>query len=382
MSRAKSESEFGLKLLDFVSFALLATTAGACVAPGLASEENQETVSSAALRDAGALTLSLRTVISSDRDIPFAFQLAKPSETTRDEFVRAGAKLTLRVPTYELWANLYPDRVEPYDDIARVSQVKLDIRIQGFAKGAPVSDVTMRTEHFSGGDGRTSFDMEATTDAYVVPSVDTLKLTATLIDERDGTSKSFPWGIQDAHVFGADANVKTCVFDENAGARRERVIEDGDVAGGDQIRVAYSEWRSDNIARRYDLEGAGKRYIGRGKNSGGRDIVTDVLGPLVNDVTMGVSFDGTHFNAEEALAASPMPRLLGYPQETLEKTISLPATATKLQVYFHVKTYVVATYNHGQYHDVTLRLPEGSRELVGERWDNRGGVSGANYPLW
>ena len=58
------------------------------------------------------------------------------------------------------------------------------------------------------------------------------------------------------------------------------------------------------------------------------------------------------------------------------KTIALPSSATNLQVYYHLKAFVVAPayYDHAS----NVKVPAGSRALVREVYDNPNG-SGTNY---
>lgn len=291
-------------------------------------------------------------------------------------YVFRGDAVTLSVPTYRLWPELYPDLPEPYTDLPRHHQLHAVLHVTGSKAGVPVTDDTVTTRGLRGGDGTSTFDTYTDATAYTVPAgVDTLTFTMDVTDDFNGATKTLPWAIGETAVLGASLPDKTLLFDEVGGPRRVQVLEGGKPVEGSTLTVAFTDYRADNVVEAYHVD----RTIGRGKNGGARDEVQDIFGDLEHEVSVGYSFDGA-WRPEQLLSRQTPSRFVqGYGRHTFEGVLIAPAGAQRLATYFHVKTFLRYAYSHSQYHEVTLDQAEGSRKLVREKWDNLQNIVGRNY---
>ena len=95
-------------------------------------------------------------------------------------------------------------------------------------------------------------------------------------------------------------------------------------------------------------------------------------------LSYSVAIDGVWQN-EQPLTANAKSRLLPpYGRVAYEGVLAVPNGAQKLEVYFHVKTFLVVDYD--KFSNVgERRYAQGARLLVREKWDNEHGAYADNY---
>jgi hypothetical protein len=346
----------------------------ACSAAAGAQDSAETTEGELTTRAPESARLTLLNTSAANGQPPLMFMAGLGKES----FVLRGDAITFSVPTYQLWPTVHPTTAEPYSDLAREQQLHAIIHIAGTKDGAHVTDATVMTQGLRGGDGHSTFETFTDAPPYTVPSgIDSLEFTVEVKDDADGTTKTIPYTIATTAVLGSSLPDKTLLADELDGARRERVLEGGSLVSGSSIHVAFTDYRADNVVELYGID----RRIGRGRDMGAKDQMTDILGTIQHEVSIGYAFDGA-WSPEQPLAENDRPRYVsGLDRKTFDGTLLAPRGAGSLALFFHVKTYLRYEYDHRQYHEVVLDHAEGSRALVRERWDNAANQPGRNYEL-
>lgn len=303
--------------------------------------------------------------------VPGQMNVALMNSTT-DEFVRVGESLKLTMPAWLLWETLYP--TEPVPDDARLKQLKATVKVSFIDKTKTLSSKSVSISTWSG----SQYGLKALTTQFKIPTkTDTLKLSLTI---KDAANTSASVTLTQAQmgtvaVFGGDLPNKTLLFDNNNGTLRERVIDGDTLLKGSVASLGYSDWRADQIVDKTNLN----LQIGQATFSGRFGPYTaPIYGTLSYEVSYGVSFDGgVTFAAEKALAASTASRTLGPGRTAYEGSEKLPAGATQMMMYAHVKAYLHADYS--KYQNVTEKwYADNADVMIKEGYDNPSGAF-SNY---
>jgi hypothetical protein len=168
---------------------------------------------------------------------------------------------------------------------------------------------------------------------------------------------------------------KTALFDTSGSTLRQRILEGGKPVAGANLAIAYTDWRAATLSDSSSID----RTIGDATSFGRFGAFKmPIAGELEYEISYSVAVDGV-WQAEQALAANGKSRLMpAYGRVAYEGVFAMPAGAKKLEVYFHVKTFLVVDY--GKFSNVGWRKYEqGQRLLVREKWDNENGAYADNY---
>jgi hypothetical protein len=285
---------------------------------------------------------------------------------TSDEFVRVGEKLTATLPG---WLIVGLVQVE-YGSVteATLPDSKVQLRVTWMHGPATTSTQIVKVASWT---GATYGWPDAVTEAFTVPA-DATGFRATIEATSADGAKSGSQVLVETPVFGGDLPTKHVLFDlDGSTSPRLRVLERGAPVAGAELVVAYSDWRADRLVDAGSID----RRIGRVKTYNPRfgTAEGDVFGTVVHVISVGWDV-GKGFQ-ETALVASPTSYVKGGTSQ--ETRLAIPANATKLSMFFHVKTYLVAKYP--TYGEVTERkYAEGEWILVREKWDNPSGA-GTNF---
>jgi hypothetical protein len=299
------------------------------------------------------------------------------TDSTTDEFVRTGEMLQLRMPAYQIWQSLHPDQWEE-PAMERIQQARATVTVLFFQDGQPVGSTTVTTSEWS---GEAYWILYATTSAFAVPAgIDQVKFSIAFSDAGDPAAQA---GIDSSvvrpvAVFGGDLPDKAVLFDNDGPNGRNRVIEGGSPVAGADVTLAYTEYRADTVVDASKID----RRIGK-MTSNGRfgEQINDVVGELVHEIAAGVYFDDLQgWRAEVPMSGNRASAFAPQNWRTVfESKLAIPSNATKMKVYYHVRTYLVVDYY--RYGNVTERWYEqGQRILMAERWDNPEGA-GSNFDL-
>lgn len=286
---------------------------------------------------------------------------------TSDEFVRTGEKLTATIAGWIVGSLVQTDAVSLTPET--VSGAKVLLTITWMQGPAVLSTKVVKIASWKG--DSTYGWPDAITESFVVPAGATGMRASIEATSPDG-SKTARDVLGETPVFGGALPAKHLFYDlAGDGAARSRVIERGAPIAGAELVVAYAEPRADRLVDSGSID----RRIGRVKTYNPRFGTSegDVFGQLVHVISVG--WDVGNGYQEQALVASPSSYVHGGVSQ--ETRLHVPATATKLSMYFHVKTYLVASYP--TYGEVTERkYGDGQWVLVREKWDNPGGA-GTNF---
>ncbi len=284
-----------------------------------------------------------------------------------DEFVRSGEKLTATLPGWMVSSLAQTDAgtVTP----ETVSGAKVLLTVTWMKGPAVLSTQVVKVASWKG--DPTYGWPDAITEAFVVPAGATGMRAAIDATSPDGTKSGHDVTGETA-VFGGALPTKHLFYDlATDGSARSRVIERGAPIVGAELVVAYAEPRADRLVDAGSID----RRIGRVKTYNPRFGTTegDVFGQLVHVISVG--WDVGNGYQEQALVTSPSSYVRGGVSQ--ETRLAIPAKASKLSMYFHVKTYLVASYP--TYGEVTQRnYADGQWVLVREKWDNPSGA-GSNF---
>lgn len=285
-------------------------------------------------------------------------------ESTTDEYARVGEQVALLLPAWLLWDAIHPDEGLPGLD--RLRELEPSVTVTFLDGGQPAGEAAPSL----GWEGDEPFSLRARTGDFVVPAgADAIRLEVAIADAATPgtTTRITGQAIDEIPVFGGDLPNKTALFDSLFSSFHTRVVEGGRLVPGADVTIAYTDWRADTVVDRMHIP----MQIGV-RQAWGRfgEYTMPILGTIEHDVLVGHAFDdGQGFRAEQALAPNTASRLLPEGRTAYEATLAIPAGATRLAVYFHVKTHLVADYT-GYDGVVEQWYPDGSRTLVRERWDN------------
>jgi hypothetical protein len=296
-----------------------------------------------------------------------------------DEFLRVGDPVTFSLSAYSLWNILYPTTAEPADT-SRVTELKATFAVQFLSNGEVVGSTRVAVSSW---DVAAPFAVNGTSGAFVIPpTTDTLLVELTVADEGgDASVELSSVDFAPVPVFGGQYPLKHLLFDNDGSTLRQRIIEGGTLlsTNADQASIAFSitDWRADEIVQRTLLD----TQIGTEQSEGRFGPLTVALqGQVVYEIAVGYSFDGVNFY-EAPLTANASPRVLeAAPGRTAYETLINPSPASEtLNLYVHVKAYLVADYSSFTGQNINAFYAQGARVLLAEKWDNPGGQSFANY---
>lgn len=293
------------------------------------------------------------------------------SYSTTDEFLRVGQEFSFDIPALTLWDWLHPG--SPTPTVAQLQNLQATISMTAVDKGKPFSDFEVKTTSWKGAD---AFTLRAVTSLATIPAkTDELRFAMTIMDSADGSMLSLDQAqFVPQAVFGGELPSKTMLFD-TALAYRERVIEGDEPVADASLLFAYTDWRADTLVDASSID----RQIGTQPSSGRFGQMTiPVYGTIEHDVGFGVYFDdGQDWRPEVLLTANKNSRTLGPGRTAYETMLNIPAKASRMQIYIHIKTYVVAKYPQGV--AVTKWYADGERVLKADKYDNPGGQPFVNY---
>lgn len=307
-------------------------------------------------------------------------QLATPgtlnatlTSSTTDEFVRVGESLKFALPAWILWETLYPNDPVPEDE-ARLKQLKATLKLAFVDKTKTISTKTVSATSWQG----TLYGMYAYTSQFVVPAkTDTIKMSLTIKDAAN-TSASVSLGqtqMAKIAVFGGDLPNKTLLLDNDNGVLRQRVVDQERLIKGSTVTLDYTDWRADQVVDKLNLD----TQIGKATFNGRfGQYQAPIYGQLVYEVAYAVSFDGGQsFAPEKPLAPNTASRVVGAGRVAYEGKEAIPATAADVQLYAHVKAYLVADYS--KYQNVSEKwFSDNQKILLEEAYDNPSGAY-SNY---
>lgn len=298
------------------------------------------------------------------------------AEGSTDEFVRVGETMAINLPAWDLW---HPVSTDPnvFPTTQYLQQLQATVTVQFIRSGEVIGTASVHVESWT---GESNYDLVAQTGTFVIPQAcDTLAFDVIIVDpgNDDHRVELASLDFTPVPVFGAEYPLKHAIFDNYYSALRQRIIEGGALVGGSEVVITYSDWRADEIVNKTGLN----LEIGTAQSYGRFGPITvPIFGQLVYEISAGESFDGAHFG-EVALPATTSSRVLDAPGRTAyESTLYVQQGASQMDLYFHVKAYLVANYApYGS--SVTNRLYlDGQRVLLAEKYDNPNG-SFTNYVL-
>lgn len=299
--------------------------------------------------------------------LPGSMNLSLVNSTT-DEFVRTGETLRFSLPAWLLWETIHPS--DPLPDDARLQQLTATIKVSFVDKTTTLSTKTVTITGWSG----TLYGLYAHTAQFTVPAkTDTLKLTLTIKDTADPTASASlgQTQISQIPVFGGDLPNKSLLFDNNAGVLRQRVVDGDLLVKGSTMTLGFTDWRADQIIDKLSLN----TQIGTALYSSRFGLTeAPIYGTLQYEVSYSISFDGGQtFGAETLLTANTASRLVGAGRTDYEGTAPIPAAATALAMYAHVKAFLIADYS--KYSNVQQKwYADNQQVFLKEAYDNPNGA--------
>lgn len=307
----------------------------------------------------------------------FEFGLSVTQSTT-DEFVRNAESLKIEVPAWLLWQELYPLDPVP-NDANRLKQLQGSVAVHFYDKALNVGALNLPITSFSGSD---PYDVDAHTGSFVVPSkIDALAFEVTIKDGANpgATATLAASAVNKVPVFGGELPNKTVFYDTVNGAKRQRLIEGNNLVAGSNFTFSYTDWRADMLVDK----GSINTQIGVATVASRFGMVqTPIHGKLVHEVSYGVFFnDFLGWRPEAALPANASSKLVAIGRTAFEQSIKIPAKATRMSLYVHVKTYLVADYT--PYNNVSQKwYGDNEHVLKGDQYDNPfGAFSNYDYNL-
>jgi hypothetical protein len=308
-----------------------------------------------------------------DYTTPIGFSFSARNST--DEYVRAGEKMTFAIPSFFLWQRLYPNTPVP-DDIARLKQLSAKVKIVYVKDGAVYASTSVATN--GNHQGAQAYDLAALTTSFVVSKrAQGLRFELAISDAADATKKASISAndLNEIYVIGGTLPNKTALFDTSSTTLRQRILEGGNPVAGANLAIGYTDWRAATVVDSSSID----RTIGNATSYGRFGAFQmPISGELQYEITYAVAIDGV-WQGEQALTANAKSRLLpGYGRVAYEGLLPVAKGAQKLEVYFHIKTFLVVNYD--KFSNVGWRKYEqGSRILVREKWDNENGAYADNY---
>ncbi len=297
------------------------------------------------------------------------------TQSSTDEYVRAGESMTFSLPAYFLWQQLYPNDALP-NDVSRIEKLGATLNVVFVKGGAAFATASVATT--GTWNGSQPWDLTIATGAFkIAKGAEGVRFELTVNDATD-PSKTATLGqtsFLEVPVIGGSLPNKTLLFDTLGSAMRQRVLEGGQPVCGAALAIAYTDWRAATLVDASSID----RTIGTATEHG-RFGAFDmpILGDIEYEVSFGSGIDGA-WSPEQSLVADAKSRLMpSYGRTAYEGSLSIPSGAQHVDFYFHVRAYLVVDYS--RYSDVKWqKYTPGSRILVREKWDNLNGVAFANY---
>ena len=348
--------------------ALFAT---ACAAP--TGEESSAAESSETVVNPGTGTFELAPLYSGGAYGP-AYTITTNNST--DEFVRVGERIQLQLAEWILWTIV--DEPNDTPDVARVKGLKVTFHVHFLRKGIVQKSVALPV---TGWTGDQLWNLVAHTGDVVIPAkIDTVAIGVVVVDPAaTGGAKTVEVSDTDVvqvPVFGGEGPNKHVVFDNDHSNLRNRTIEGGNPIATSQLGITYTDWRADTVVDKSSIDtqiGTATSYSRFGM------IEMPIYGDIKYEVSYGQAFDDS-WQSEAPLTPTTTSRVLRAQGRTAyETSIYVPQYPHKLDVYFHVKAFLVVDYSRYGSSVKTRRYNQGDRILVRERWDNFGGNANANY---
>lgn len=351
---------------------LVALSSGvtACTTEQAPADESYETDDSAlTVQNPGTGVMSLGW----DYTTPIGFSFTAKNST--DEYVRAGEKMTFAIPAHFLWQRLYPDAAVP-DDISRLKKLSAKVKIVYVKEGGVYASTTVKTN--GTWSGAQAYDLSALTSSFIVSKrAQTLRFELAISDAADATKSAAVASadLNEITVIGGTLPSKTALFDSAGSSLRQRILEGGKPVAGANLALAYTDWRAATVVDSSSID----RTIGNATSFGRfGSFEMPISGELQYEISYGAAVDGA-WQPEQPLTASSKSRLLQAVGRTAyEGQLALPASAKKLEIYFHVKTFLVVDYTKFS-HVGWRKYEQGARILVREKWDNENGAYADNY---
>jgi len=355
----------GMSGLVALSSGVSACTAETAPADGSVTEG--ESALSVANPGTGTLDLAF------DYATPLGYAFAAHNST--DEYVRAGEKMSISVPLHFLWSRLYPDAATP-EDLARLEKLSAKVKVVYAHPSLTLGSSNVTTNKaFT---GTQTYDRTAHTGSFTVNKKATgLRVELVISDAADATKHATvaATDLPEVPVFGGTLPAKTALFDTSGPALRQRVIEGGNPVAGAALAVGYSDWRAATLVDSSSID----RTIGDATGFGRfGSFQMPIYGELVHEITYASAVDGV-WTGEQPLTANAKSRLMpSNGRVAYEGSVTVPSDGKKLEIYFHVRTFLVVDY--ARWSTVGWRkYQQGERILVREKWDNENGASGDNY---
>lgn len=358
-------------LTGATGLAALTSNLGACAAPAEGDDAATSNETALTVQDPGSGVFELAWTYGTPTGYSFAL-----GQSSTDEYVRAGEKMTFAIPAYFMWARLHPNDAVP-TDVTRLEKLSATVNAVFMKNGAAYASKAVAT---TGWRGTQPYELAATTAQLTIAAkADAVRFELTLADADDPSAHA-ALGQSDfleVPVFGGAIPNKTALFDTMGSQMRTRIVEGGNPVAGASLAIGYTDWRAATLVDASSVD----RQIGTATTYG-RFGAFDmpIYGDLVYEVAMAYAVDG-QWQSESALTADATSRLMPpFGRTAYEGAIAVPSGAQKLEAYFHVKAFVVADYS--KFQNVTWKkYGDGARVLVREKWDNEHGAAFDNWDL-
>ncbi len=363
---------------------LVALSGGAAACTGEAPPRGESlgcTSSAVTVQDAGTGVFSL--AMAYGYQVAFHWEFSAKNST--DEYVRVGEKMSFDLPANLLWEVIHHADATPRPDVARLKQLSAVVTVFFVDSAGVSSQASVATNgSFSGSQ---TYDLTLPTSAFVIPAKTSglrfeIRVNDAQDSERVGRKPSSEFN--EVRVVGGNVPTKTLLFDTDYARFRQRILEGGKPVSGAELAIAYTDWRAKALVDSSSIDAV----IGT-QTSYGRfgSFQRPIQGDLVYEITYAAGVDGA-WQAERPLTANgqspwlpssgPSGQVPHSERTAYEGLLQLPAGASRLELYFHVKTYLDVNYD--KFTDVNSRRYEnGARFLVREKWDNENGAYADNY---
>ncbi|HSO37004.1 MAG TPA: hypothetical protein VLT33_30980 [Labilithrix sp.] len=366
-----------VRVLRSVQAGLTGMSGLVALSSGVAACTAEEAPDDGSISDESALTTTNPGTgvleLAWDYATPLGYSFSARNST--DEYVRAGEKMTFSIPLHFLWSRLYPDAATP-DDLARLKKLSAKVKVLYSRPGSALASSKVATNGtFS---GTQTYDVAALTGAFTVnKKAQGLRFEIVVSDAADATKKATvaATDLPEIPVFGGTLPSKTALFDTSGSTFRQRMIEGGKPVAGASLAIGYTDWRVATLVDSSSID----RTIGTATSFGRFGAFTmPIYGELVHEVTYAAAVDGA-WSAEQALTANAKSRLMPpNGRVAYEGSLAIPASGQKLEIYFHVRTFLVVDYTKLT-NVISRKYQQGERILVREKWDNENAAAGDNY---
>lgn len=297
------------------------------------------------------------------------------AKSSSDEYVRALETMSFAIPAHFLWSQLYPTEPMP-QDMDRLRKLSAKVSINYYKDGACYGHTSVST---NGWEGDQVYSLRATTPSFVVSRrAQGMRFSIDITDAgvTPPASTSLDEGsFFEQAVLGGTLPNKTLLFDTYGSTLRSRVLEGGQPVQNAELAIAYTDWRAATLVDAASID----RQIGTATSFGRfGSLEIPIYGELEYEISYGTAIDGV-WQDEKALIANGQSRVMTQSaRTTYESSLLVPDGAQKLELYFHVKTFLKVDYS--RFSNVRSRkYAGGERFLVRERWDNENGASYDNY---